>query len=205
MIRNSRRAHARAIARLIEVVHRGRESRARSGACSANESNSLGVLAVLRESGDRQALCDRGAGAGGPPEFHVNARLQLRGNRAGDPTTRRVSRLAKQEVCDVRDETPFRSRGGIRATTSWLFVSEGVVFGGSARWPLQRQTTRLAAAAETAACGRTPTPSLALPSYRAPRLCLRPAVSELSLSALREGDYGWSTIFPSVWRCSSSW
>jgi len=65
--------------RLLGFVHPGRDSRARSGACSAYESDSAGLLAERHETGDRQA----------PSRLHgrrrrgtrVHAKAQLRADR----------------------------------------------------------------------------------------------------------------------------
>ena len=79
---------------LPRVVQPGRDSRARSGACSAYESDSAGPLADRRESDDRQAPRGRTVRAGVVPAFMLKQNSALVGNSGRQPTTRCVLSLA---------------------------------------------------------------------------------------------------------------
>jgi hypothetical protein len=68
---------------LLRVVQLGRDSRARSGACSVYESDSAGPLADRRESDDRQAPRGRTVGAGVVTAFMPKQNSALVGTTAG--------------------------------------------------------------------------------------------------------------------------
>ena len=76
------------------TVQPGRDSRARSSACSAYESDSAGPLADRRESEDRQAPRGRTVRAGVVPAFMPKQNSALVGNSGRQPTTRCVLSLA---------------------------------------------------------------------------------------------------------------
>ena len=82
------------LARVLLLVHRGRDRRARAGGGSAYQSDSGGVLAARKESGDRKHLRDRGVGAGVAPDFMTKRNSELVGIRDGAPPTPSVPRLA---------------------------------------------------------------------------------------------------------------
>jgi hypothetical protein len=65
----SRAGRGRPVPSLLPFVQPGRDSRARSGACSVYESDSAGPLADRRESDDRQAPRGSTVGAGVVPAF----------------------------------------------------------------------------------------------------------------------------------------
>ena len=72
----------------------GRDSRARSGACSVYESDSAGPLADQRESDDRQAPVGRTFGSGVIPRSFQSRTPRLSAQRLDGRTKRRVPRLA---------------------------------------------------------------------------------------------------------------
>jgi hypothetical protein len=66
----------------------------------------------------RKRVRDRGVGAGVTPEFMTKRNSQLVGIRGRIAADAERAEIGELEVCgDARDETRFRSGGGIRATT----------------------------------------------------------------------------------------
>ena len=102
--------------RLPQVVHPGRESRARSGACSAYESDSAGLLAERHETVDRQAP-SRPHGltvaAGVVPGFMPKAQLRADGRRRLDGLRRGALEIGDLRVGGGRSGTA-RARASAR-------------------------------------------------------------------------------------------
>jgi hypothetical protein len=84
------------VAALFRLVHHGRDRRARAGTCSVYQSDSVGALAVRRNSDDRRALCGGGAGASVALEYSPKRNSELIGIRGSVPT--RLSLLSLGEL-----------------------------------------------------------------------------------------------------------
>ncbi|MGA8336881.1 MAG: nuclear transport factor 2 family protein [Solirubrobacteraceae bacterium] len=79
--------------RVVELVQPGRDSRARSAACSVYESDSAGPPADRRELDDRQTPRGRTVGAGVAPAFMPKRHSELSGNRR-----RRLDNAVRPEI-----------------------------------------------------------------------------------------------------------
>ena len=99
-------AVSRPTTRRVVVVQTGRDSRARSGACSVYESDSAGALADRRES---QTIGKRLVAVPSAPartRVHAKPQRSRRATEPGLPTTRCVSRLAICETHFAKESLP---------------------------------------------------------------------------------------------------